>query len=87
MSWERVLAIRNITIRKLNNSVRGDVIATILAKDQNELIQLPGKTKELKVPNHIENELIKPLPEDTGVYYFFDHEDNLIYIGKSLKVF
>lgn len=70
----------------------GDALATVklfdilLAKDQNTLIRLPNDKRELSIPNHITNELVKPLPEDIGVYYFFDHEDNLIYIGKSKNI-
>lgn len=70
----------------------GDALATsklfdiLLEKDQNTLIKLSDKKEELAIPHHISNELIKPLPEDIGVYYFYDNEDNLIYIGKSKNV-
>lgn len=70
----------------------GDALATVqlfeilLSKDQNNLIRISEEKKEIAIPSHISNDLIKPLPEDIGVYYFYDHEDNLIYIGKSKNV-
>ena len=70
----------------------GDALATVklfeilLDKDQSTLIQLPQEKKELSIPASISNELIKPLPEEIGVYYFFDNEDQLIYIGKSNNI-
>lgn len=68
----------------------GDALATVklfdilLAKDNNRFIKL--NDDKVTVPAHLSNDLIKPLPEETGVYYFFDHEDNLIYIGKSKNI-
>ena len=68
----------------------GDALATVklfdilLAKDNNRFIKL--NADKVAVPAHLSNDLIKPLPEETGVYYFFDHEDNLIYIGKSKNI-
>lgn len=70
----------------------GDALATVqlfeilLTKDQNNLIRISEEKKEIAIPSHISNDLIKPLPDETGVYYFYDHEDNLIYIGKSKNV-
>ena len=84
---------KNLNIEiKGRHRAAGDALATVklfeilLAKDQNTLIKLQTKKKELSIPSHIGNELIDPLPEDIGVYYFFDHEDNLIYIGKSKNI-
>ena len=70
----------------------GDARATVelfeilLSKDQNNLIRFSEEKKEIAIPSHISNDLIKPLPEETGVYYLYDHEDTLIYIGKSKNV-
>ena len=81
----------NIEIKGRHRAA-GDALATVklfeilLAKDQNTLIKLQNNKKALSVLSHINNELITPLPEDIGVYYFFDHEDNLIYIGKSKNI-
>lgn len=81
----------NIEIKGRHRAA-GDALATVklfeilLAKDQNTLIKFKNRKEKLSIPNHIDNELIEPLPEDIGVYYFFDHEDNLIYIGKSKNI-
>lgn len=70
----------------------GDALATVklfdilLSKDNNRFIKISEDKKEIAIPAHISNDLIKPLPEETGVYYFYDNEDNLIYIGKSKNV-
>ncbi len=70
----------------------GDALATVklfeilLTKDQNTLIRLPNEKTELSIPQHITNDLIKPLPEEIGVYYFYDNENSLIYIGKSNNI-
>jgi DNA polymerase-3 subunit epsilon len=70
----------------------GDALATVklfdilLSKDNNRFIKISADKKEIAIPAHISNDLIKPLPEETGVYYFYDNEDNLIYIGKSKNV-
>lgn len=84
---------KNLDIEiKGRHRAAGDALATVklfeilLDKDQNTLIQLPNAEKELSIPTSITNELIKPLPEDIGVYYFFDNEDQLIYIGKSNNI-
>jgi DNA polymerase-3 subunit epsilon len=72
----------------------GDALATVklfemlIKRDANNLIKKHFKNDLLSfsVPSNITNELINPLPEETGVYYFFDDEDNLIYIGKSNNI-
>lgn len=72
----------------------GDALATVklfemlIARDANNLIKRHFKNNVLSfsIPSHIPNELITPLPEEVGVYYFFDDEDNLIYIGKSKNI-
>jgi len=72
----------------------GDALATVklfemlIEKDANNLIRKHFKNNLLKfsIPHVIPNELITPLPEEIGVYYFFDDEDNLIYIGKSNNI-
>jgi len=72
----------------------GDALATVklfeilLKKDNNNLIKklFDKKIVNFTVPTVIPNELITPLPEETGVYYFFDDDDSLIYIGKSKNI-
>ena len=72
----------------------GDALATVklfemlIDRDANNLIKkhFKNNTLSFSIPGNIPNELITPLPEQTGVYYFFDDEDNLIYIGKSNNI-
>lgn len=81
---------------KINGRHRaaGDALATVklfeilIEKDANNLIKKHFKNNvaQFSIPKSIPNELIIPLPEKTGVYYFFDDEDNLIYIGKSNNI-
>ena len=42
--------------------------------------------KETKLPPGIDSSTIESLPEKTGVYYFLDMFDNIIYIGKSKNI-
>ena len=72
----------------------GDALATVklfemlIERDANNLIKkhFTNDILQFSIPKIIPNELIIPLPEKTGVYYFFDDEDNLIYIGKSNNI-
>jgi DNA polymerase-3 subunit epsilon len=36
--------------------------------------------------SNMDIEIIKNLPEETGVYYFLDENKNIIYVGKSLNI-
>jgi DNA polymerase-3 subunit epsilon len=38
------------------------------------------------LPQNISREIVDELPEDTGVYYFKDEQDKILYIGKSLDI-
>lgn len=65
----------------------GDAVATtrlfemLLAIDPNPTeISLQGLNSSLTP------QIIKNLPEETGVYYFLDGDKNIIYIGKSLNI-
>lgn len=72
----------------------GDALATVklfellLALDQKKLTF--GRVR--KEVNHayqnpnISDKLIQSLPEETGVYYFYNSDDELIYIGKSKNI-
>ncbi len=42
--------------------------------------------KEAKLPQGLSYQDIENLPEKTGVYYFLDIFDNIIYIGKALNI-
>ena len=42
--------------------------------------------KEAKLPSGLSYQDIDILPESTGIYYFLDIYDNIIYIGKALNI-
>jgi DNA polymerase-3 subunit epsilon len=44
----------------------------------------PGFLKDLNTKVNLD--IIRDLPEDTGVYYFFNSKDELIYVGKSVNI-
>lgn len=78
---------------KARHRAAGDALATVklfeilVKKDNNRLIKRIGDQNNATVKiAAIPNELIGPLPEEAGVYYFFDDENNLIYIGKSKNI-
>jgi DNA polymerase-3 subunit epsilon len=72
----------------------GDAFATaklfelLLSKDAGGVINKSKETDELytKLKTGPVNPLVEKLPEKTGVYYFYDSEGNIIYIGKSLNI-
>ncbi|MCB9233794.1 MAG: GIY-YIG nuclease family protein [Bacteroidia bacterium] len=81
---------------ELNNRHRaaGDAQATV--KLFEKLLAVNGPTftpppdipdpNELGLHPNITKELLKNLPTGTGVYYFYDENSNLIYIGKSKNI-
>ncbi len=81
---------------KINGRHRaaGDALATvklfeILLQKNGAFLEAanPEQYKYLKgIDSELHKELVKNLPEKTGVYYFFDHNKNLIYIGKSINI-
>lgn len=79
----------------LNNRHRagGDALATVrlleelLRRDQRNLaakILKPGHPEGLN--EHITKKVLHKLPEEAGVYYFWDEKQELIYIGKSKDI-
>ncbi|MDP4240724.1 MAG: exonuclease domain-containing protein [Bacteroidota bacterium] len=72
---------------KDRHRAEGDALATVklfellLAAD-------PSLSKQAtqKLPNNMPQHLLERLPESTGVYYFYDEDDKLIYIGKSINI-
>lgn len=77
---------------KARHRALGDALATTeLFK---YLLQLDGMTSaNLMTPGFLKDlntkvnlDIIHDLPEETGVYYFFDGNEELIYIGKSLNI-
>ena len=44
----------------------------------------PGFLRELNTKVNLD--IIRELPEETGVYYFYNSKDDLIYVGKSVNI-
>lgn len=74
---------------------RGDAEATvilfkILLKQPTavEVIEsfLKKATKETKVPKHLKQETFDQLPSTTGIYYFKDENDAIIYVGRAKDI-
>ena len=72
----------------------GDAAATavllekLILNDRKELISLELKEgiDDSKLPKNIHRKMLEELPEDTGVYYFLDDKDKILYIGKSKDI-
>ena len=63
----------------------GDAMATTKLFENLLLLQSdPGILFEKKDSFH--RSLIEDLPEETGVYYFYDRDDRIIYVGKSNNI-
>lgn len=65
----------------------GDALAT--TKLFELLLSIDGQAaqKTLKGYNsNLNRSLIDDLPEKTGIYYFYDHKKELIYVGKSINI-
>ncbi len=72
----------------------GDASATVklfemlIEKDQFNVIENGGKARQL--PAHLNSnlspELLKDIPNETGVYHFYNEFNELIYIGKSKNI-
>ncbi len=71
----------------------GDALATVElfkhlqnhSHNQVDFSSLPGISINDLHPN-LEPETIKSLPDEAGVYYFYNDKDDLIYIGKSKNI-
>ncbi len=48
--------------------------------------QLNLGVRETRLPENISIELLHSLPEETGVYYFYNQTKDLIYVGKSINI-
>ncbi len=64
----------------------GDALATV--KLFEHLLQISPSLDQLNSSKfyHINANVIKNLPEEPGVYYFHDHNGDIIYIGKSKNI-
>ena len=66
-----------------------ELLEKIFAKERSEeqvldLVNLG--VKESKLPLNITLEKLHQLPEETGVYYFYDKGGNIVYVGKSINI-
>jgi DNA polymerase III subunit epsilon len=83
----------NIKIENRHRAA-GDALATVrlfemlLANDPTGIIAQTSKTASasVKLPTNISYEIIERLPEETGVYYFLNEKNDIIYIGKSSNI-
>ena len=75
----------------INNNARhraaGDALATLQLF---ELLQTLGEPltakEEHKTAREVNRSLTSGLPEKTGVYYFYNSRDEIIYVGKSVNI-
>lgn len=81
---------------KLENRHRaaGDAEATvvlfekILKQDKDDFISQSTKvkSKEQRLPNHIEEEVFERLPNSAGIYIFLNQQGKIIYVGKAINI-
>ena len=72
----------------------GDALATVklfemlLSNDSEGFIPKSAKTAaaSIKLPTNIAHTLIDNLPEESGVYYFLNDKNDILYIGKSANI-
>jgi len=72
----------------------GDADATALLlhllvqKDSNGFIQesLNPRSKEALLPPHLDKEKFESIPNEMGVYYFFNQKGKVIYVGKAIDL-
>lgn len=62
-----------------------EYLLTIDQRSEYKILQSPGLNKKDLHPN-LDPETINSLPEETGVYYFYNDRNDLIYIGKSKNI-
>jgi DNA polymerase-3 subunit epsilon len=65
----------------------GDALATVKLFEL-LLIADPSLANQVaqRLPNDMPQHLLERLPESTGVYYFYNESNSLIYIGKSINI-
>lgn len=92
-SLGKLCADLNISINGRHRAA-GDALATVklfemLLKKNDDFDALvnPEKYKMLKgIDNENHKAIVNSLPDSTGVYYFYNDEQKLIYIGKSINI-
>lgn len=72
----------------------GDAAATVLLFERLLSVNKNGEMHRMvkpwnfysNIPDNIKPELISTLPEETGIYYFVNEKEEIIYIGKSHNI-
>ncbi|RYZ56430.1 MAG: DNA polymerase III subunit epsilon [Sphingobacteriales bacterium] len=72
----------------------GDAMATarlfslLVERDERSAIleMLRGRNKEQYLPPHLPVEQVETLPENPGVYYFYNAAGKVIYVGKAINI-
>ena len=71
---------------------KGDAFATyklflmMFKKSNDEIFSTNISEKQLTVSNYIDENNFNDYPKKTGVYYFWDIHDKIIYVGKSINI-
>lgn len=102
LSRKLIPGLRSYSLGKLCNEVgiqiknrhraAGDALATVhlfellLSLDNDMEHKLFAKSALTGLHPSLDIERIRNLPEETGVYYFYDQEGTLLYIGKSKNI-
>jgi len=66
-----------------------ELLEKIFSKEENKdqlSLMINMGIKESKLPNGITLDQIHDLPEECGVYYFYDEEGEVVYVGKSINI-
>lgn len=65
-----------------------DVFKQLLQNDKNGVIQksLKGNASEFRLPANLNREEFDSLPDTTGVYYFLNNKNEVIYVGKANNI-
>ena len=66
-----------------------DLLAMIVARDADGAVingMLKGKSSEQYLPPHVDVDNIAGLPSCPGVYYFYNAEGKVIYVGKAKNI-
>lgn len=77
--------------QKIKHRAGADTLATVevfkqlLLNDKDGEIKksLKGNAREFRLPAHLNRDEFEALPDTTGVYYFMDTKNEIIYVGKA----
>lgn len=61
-----------------------ELFGLLLQNDSKNFIR--QSLKQTSINRYIHKELVESLPDETGVYYFYNSLDELIYVGKSVNI-